>query len=145
MSSTPICFETTIEIARARDEVFAYVAAPAHYAEWNSAVESVTPVQGAVGRYVMTRRLPSGPATNELEMAAVPPGALVLRTLSGPTPFLYRYTFEPVGAGTRITLAAEVELGAAAGVLGALAARAVRRGVDANFATLRQILAHPLR
>jgi hypothetical protein len=146
MSSIPtddrpaIRFETAVDIARAREDVFDYVAAPAHYPEWNSAVESVAPVLGSVGRYVMRRRLPSGAATNELEIAAAPPDALALRTLSGPTPFLYRYTFEPVDAGTRIRLVAEVELGGAAGVLGPLAARAVRRGVDANLATLRQIL-----
>ena len=135
-----IRFQTAVEIARELDEVFEFVTAPGHYPEWNSAVESVTPVPETANRYVMKRQLTSGSATNELEIAAFPPRALTLRTLSGPTPFVYRYTFEALGPGTRITLAAEVEFGGVAGFLGPLAAQAVKRGVDANFATLRQIL-----
>ena len=37
-------------------------------------------------------------------------------------------------------LAAEVELGGVAGALGPLASRAVKRGVDSNFADLKRIL-----
>jgi carbon monoxide dehydrogenase subunit G len=133
-----IRFETTVEIARPRDDVFDYVADPARFAEWNSAVESVVPL--APGRYLMRRVLPSGPAANGLAIEAHPPAGLTLRTIDGPTPFVYRYTFEPASAGTRITLQAEVELGGVAALLGPLAAHAVKRGVEANFATLREIL-----
>jgi uncharacterized protein YndB with AHSA1/START domain len=133
-----IRFEATVEIAGPRDDVFAYVADPARFAEWNSAVESVAPL--APGRYLMRRVLPSGPAANELAMEAYPPAGLTLRTLNGPTPFVYRYTFEPVSAGTRIRLEAEVELGRVGALLGPLAANAVKRGVEANFATLQGIL-----
>ena len=137
-------FETSVEIARGREEVFDYVADPGRFAEWNSAVESVAPPAGAgattEARYVMRRLLPAGPATNELVLAPRPPDELTIRTISGPTPFVYRYGFEPTEGGTVITLRAEVWLGAAASVLGPLAARAVKRGVDANFAALREIL-----
>ena len=46
----------------------------------------------------------------------------------------------PEGGATVVHLAADVELPGIAGALGPLAARAVKRGVDANFATLKQIL-----
>jgi hypothetical protein len=54
-------------------------------------VKRVTPLQdagAAAGRhYVMQRRLPTGPATNELEVVAMrPPDELVILTTSGPTP-----------------------------------------------------------
>ena len=137
-------FETSVEIAREREDVFAYVADAGHFAEWNSAVESVAPLAGAgrgdEARYVMRRLLPAGWATNELVIAPRPPDELSIRTSSGPTPFVYRYAFEPTDRGTVITLRAEVWLGGAARVLGPLAATAVKRGVDANFDALRQIL-----
>jgi carbon monoxide dehydrogenase subunit G len=133
-------FETRVEIARDRDEVFHYVADPARFAAWNSAVESVAPVADA--RYLMRRQLPAGWATNELVIDATPPDHLTIRTTTGPTPFVYRYTFEPTDAGTLIVLDAEVRLGGVATALGPLAAASVKRGVDANFTALRAILEH---
>jgi uncharacterized protein YndB with AHSA1/START domain len=125
-------FSTNVTIDRPVAEVFAYVAAPRNLPAWNSAVESVVPA----GRhhYVMRRRLPGGPATNDLAVTALDPPALFeIRTTSGPTPFVYRYRFEPAGGGTLVTLDAQVELPG-------LLARLLRRGVDANLATLRAIL-----
>jgi hypothetical protein len=139
---TPIRFETAVEIALDRNELFDYVADPRHFAEWNSAVQSVVPLDRGKthdGGYVMRRILPGGPAINELLISARRPATLTLRTVSGPTPFIYRYSFEPAGAGTLLTLSAEVWLGGVASVLGPLAAARVMSGVDANFATLRAI------
>jgi len=133
-----ISFETDLLIARPADEVFAYVADPRRFPEWNSAVESVAATRDG---YVMRRRLPGGAATNGLEVVERDaPGAFTIRTTSGPTPFVYRYRFEPTGGGTVVRLAAEVVLSGAAALAGPLAARAIRRGVDANLATLRAIL-----
>jgi uncharacterized protein YndB with AHSA1/START domain len=132
-------FQTAVEIARPPADVFAYVADPRHFPEWNSAVTSVVQLDG--GRFRMERRLPTGPATNELEIAASrPPDELVVRTTSGPTPFSYRYVLTETGGGTLLTLHAEAKLDGALSLVGPLAAHAVRRGVDANFATLRRIL-----
>jgi uncharacterized protein YndB with AHSA1/START domain len=138
-------FETTVAIARPRDTVFAYVADPRHFPDWNSAVERVVPLNGALpaagGRYVMERRLPTGSATNELEIVALrSPEELAIRTTSGPTPFAYRYEFEATAGGTLVRLHAEVRIGGGASLLGPLAAQAVKRGVNANFATLREVL-----
>jgi carbon monoxide dehydrogenase subunit G len=136
-----IHFEIAVEVARARDAVFAYVSEPSRYAEWNSAVQSV--VRVGPDRYLMHRVLPSGPAENELEIVARPPTELTLRALSGPTPFVYRYTFSATPAGTLITLRAEVELAVVAALLGPVAAHSVKRGVDANFGALRGVLEAP--
>ena len=130
-----ITFTTTITIDRPIADVFARVADPTGFPDWNSAVESVQPV--GRGRYVMRRRLPSGPAVNDLEVVErQAPTAFTVRTTSGPTPFVYRYAFAPAGDGTVVTLRGEVEVPAWA----ALAKHAVRRGVDANLAALRAIL-----
>ncbi len=137
-------FTTSVRIARPIEDVFAFATDPLAYPRWNSAVQRVRAIagHGDVGStYAMERDLPSGPAENGLEvLARDEPNAFDIRTTSGPTPFLYRYRFTRDGDGTVVQLDATVELGGAATMLGPLAARAVKRGVDANFATLRQLL-----
>jgi uncharacterized protein YndB with AHSA1/START domain len=137
-------FETSVRIERAIDEVFDYVSDPRNFPRWNSAVQAVSVTSGEGGprsTYLMERELPGGPAENELEILDRDrPTEFAVRTTSGPTPFAYRYRFDSDGPATVVHLAAEVELSGIAGVLGSLGARVVKRGVDANFATLRQIL-----
>ncbi len=138
-------FETSVRIERPVEEVFDYLSDPTTIPRWNSAVQSVARTSaGANGigaTYRMERDLPGGRAENALEVVEVErPTLFVIRTTSGPTPFLYRYVLEPEGNATRLALAAEVELGGLAGALGPLASRAVKRGVDSNFADLKRIL-----
>jgi hypothetical protein len=90
--------------------------------------------------FVMRRRLPAGPATNHLLITERAPDAVTIRTTTGPTPFTYHYTFETTAAGTRIRLSADVRLGRGTRLIERLAVQAVKRGVDANLATLRDIL-----
>ena len=135
-----IRFETSVEIARAHEDVFDYVADAGRLAEWNLAVTTVEPLPGAPGHHVMRRELPTGVAINEITIAARRPDEMTLRTITGPTPFVYRYTFTPASTGTRVTLRAEMELGGVARLAGPLAAHGLRRGVDANLSSLRDIL-----
>jgi uncharacterized protein YndB with AHSA1/START domain len=140
-----INFETSVTIERPVEEVFDYVSDPTTYPRWNSAVQSVQETSaGADGigaTYSMERELPSGAAHNELEVVEVNrPSLFVIRTTSGPTPFLYRYLLTDEEGATLLQLAAEVELGGLAGALGPLASRAVKRGVDSNFADLKRTL-----
>src|SRR5215207_5273455 len=139
----PIHFELAVTIARPRDDVFAYVCDLRRFPDWNSAVTGVVPRAGGspAERYELRRTLPTGPATNELEVVARrPPEELVIRTTGGPTPFTYRYRFAADGPRTVLTLSGDVALGGAAALLGPLAAQGVKRGVRANLATLRDIL-----
>jgi uncharacterized protein YndB with AHSA1/START domain len=127
------------------DAVFAYLSDPRNMPMWNSAVTSVeplTPMGPAAGaRYLMRRDIPSGPAANELEVVvSVPPTQLVIRTLTGPTPFTYHYTLEGDGNGTMLRLDGDVELGGAIARVGPLAARFVERGIATNLETLGRIL-----
>jgi hypothetical protein len=121
------------------------VSDPFNFPHWNSAVQAVrgtSEIAGAVGStYSMQRELPSGQVENGLEVfERERPTGFGIRTTSGPTPFTYRYRLAPDGADTVIRLDASVELPGVAAVLGPLAARAVRRGVDANFAALKRAL-----
>jgi uncharacterized protein YndB with AHSA1/START domain len=138
-------FETAVRIERPVQDVFDYVADPRNFPHWNSAVQSVTETapgkEGVGSTYLMERDLPGGRAENELEVVDRDrPAAFAIRTTSGPTPFLYRYRFSAEGAATVLELNAEVELSGIAGALGPLASRAVKRGVDSNFADLKRIL-----
>jgi carbon monoxide dehydrogenase subunit G len=137
-----IAFETRIRIDRSADDVFAFLGDPRRFPQWNSAVRSVDHIAGpplAVGsRYSMQRDLPTGRVHNELEIIdRYGPGTFGIRTTSGPTPFVYRYRVSSDRRGTVVELDARVEL---PGLLAPLAARAVRRGVDANLAALKRIL-----
>ena len=112
------------------------------------AVRHISAVRGPSGgtgepgsTYAMERELPSGRAENGLEVFAhEQPTEFGIRTTSGPTPFIYDYGFASDGEDTIVHLDASVELAGIAGVLGPIAARAVRRGVDANFTALKRTL-----
>jgi uncharacterized protein YndB with AHSA1/START domain len=140
-----IAFETHVRIDRPIEEVFSYVSDPLNLPRWNSAVQAVRKTSagenGVASRYSMQRELPTGRAVNELEVvASVRPSEFAIRTTAGPTPFLYRYRFSAENGETLVKLEAEVELPGAAAFLPQLARRAVKKGVDDNFRTLKQIL-----
>jgi uncharacterized protein YndB with AHSA1/START domain len=138
-------FKTAVAIERPIEEVFNYVSDPTNLPSWNSAVRSVLGTApgkgGAAATYLMERDLPDGPAENDLVIDVWRhPREFTIRTTSGPTPFTYRYLFSEEGSGTKLELAAEVELPGVAGALGPLASVAVKRGVNSNFAELKRIL-----
>jgi carbon monoxide dehydrogenase subunit G len=135
-------FETSVRIRRTMQEVFDYVADPVNLPSWNSAVQTVSR-KGET--YSMRRTLPTGHAENELEVVAhEPPVEFAIRTTSGPTPFAYRYAFSSERGETLIRMRGEFAFEGAVALLGPLAARAVKRGVDDNLAELKRILeAHP--
>jgi uncharacterized protein YndB with AHSA1/START domain len=109
-----IRFETSVWVERPIEEVFAYVSDPENFPHWSSAVRTVRKTSAGedeVGsRYSMERDLPTGRAENELEITSHEhPEEFSIRTLSGPTPFVYRYAFSRSDGGTLVELDAEVE------------------------------------
>ena len=140
-------FHASVRIERPLEDVFAYLSDPENFPRWNSAVRTVRPTapERALGStYAMTRDLTTGRAENELEITSLePPHEFAIRTLSGPTPFVYRYRLTPNNGSTLLELDAEVELSGAAALLGPLARRAVKGGVEENFATLKSVLESP--
>jgi uncharacterized protein YndB with AHSA1/START domain len=135
-----ITFETEVRIARSIEDVFAYVSNPGNFPAWNSAVVAVRESDPG-STYVMERQLPTGRAVNELRIVARErPGQFAIRTTSGPTPFSYVYRFAVANGETVVRLDAEVEMEGVASLLPQLARRAVKRGVDDNFTTLKEIL-----
>jgi len=148
-----IRFETSIVIDRPSEDVFRFVADSRNNALWNSAVVDVTRISDErerVGsKYLMRRNLTKGPAKNIYEIIEYDPNSkFSIKTISGPTPFVYRYSFEPKDRGTKLELSAEAEtrglieeLGSASRLLPDwILARLVKRGVDANLRTLKDLL-----
>ena len=64
-------------------------------------------------------------------------------SLSGPTPFVYRYLVQPLRDATRLTLQGTISasgLPGPAGLLGPLAEGLFKRGMQDNIGTLKRIL-----
>jgi|KBSMisStaDraftv2_1062788.scaffolds.fasta_scaffold1007421_2 uncharacterized membrane protein len=140
-----IDFQTSIKIERPIQEVFSYVSDPGNLPAWNAAVRAIRPTtQGPAhvgSTYSMERQLPAGRATNQLEIVVRDrPSEFVIRTTSGPTPFLYRYRFASADDKTVIHLDGQVVLPAVAELLPRLGRRAVKQGVNDNLMTLKLIL-----
>jgi ligand-binding SRPBCC domain-containing protein len=140
-----IAFETSVRIERPTEAVFDYVSDPSTFPRWNSAVQAVRSLSGDDGversRYVMERDLPGGRAVNELEVVTRDrPTEFAVRTISGPTPFVYRYRFVSENGETVVRLDGEVDVDGVASLLAPVAGRAIKSGVDANFRVLKEVL-----
>src|SRR3990170_8673794 len=103
-----ITFETDVSIRRSPEAVFRFVADGQNAPLWNSAVRAVSKITDgdvAVGtRYHMVRELPMGRVENTYQVVEHDPHETYsIMTLTGPTPFRYRYRFEaiPVPEGRR--------------------------------------------
>lgn len=138
-------FNAEVVIKRPVEDVFSFVAHGENGSMWNSAVRQMRKTsEGPVGigtEYWMSRQLPQGRVENTVQVVEYEPNKRYsIRVTSGPTPFLYRYEFEPQGGGTRMSLSAEGELGGVADLLSPIASIVVKRGVEANFQTLKKLL-----
>ena len=141
-------FVTGVRIARPIETVYAYLADPLNFPDWNSAVDAVWLTPGpddkAGSTYAMERTLPGRRVRNALEIfARTHPTEFGIRTTSGPTPFTYHYRLSTTDAETVVRLDADVEIEGAPSLAGPMVARAVKRGVDANFAVLKHTLEGP--
>jgi uncharacterized protein YndB with AHSA1/START domain len=142
-----LTFQLSLDIAAAPATVFDFVADFTTTPRWYSAVQRVDRIGGTSGlgtRYAVHRLLPGGPARNEVEITAYESGREVTFTsLSGPTPFTYRYRVEPDGDETKLTLEGTISgagLTGPAALLGPLAERVFKRGMRDNLGVLKEVL-----
>jgi uncharacterized protein YndB with AHSA1/START domain len=140
-------FELSLDISASPARVFDFVADFTTMPRWYSAVQRVLRVEGTGGigtRYEVYRDLPGGAARNDVAITSYSDGEEVTFTsLSGPTPFVYRYRVEPVGEATRLTLEGTISaagLRGPAALLGPLAEGLFKRGMRDNLGTLTRIL-----
>jgi len=140
-------FELNLDIAAPPARVFEFVADFTTMPRWYSAVRRVLRVDGTGGlgtRYEVHRDLPGGATVNDVAITSYSDGEEVTFTsLSGPTPFVYRYRVQPLRDATRLTLEATISgsgLPGPAALLGPLAERLFKRGMRDNLGTLKEIL-----
>jgi uncharacterized protein YndB with AHSA1/START domain len=141
-----ITFSTDVEISRPVEEVFNYISRGENNSYWNTTVKQVEKVDGCEDplkcRYKMTRELPDGEVVNIYEVIEYEPNrVLTIRTVSGPDPFTYKYTFDTENGKTHIKLDGEVKGEVLPHKLPSfLASRMIKRDVDTNFENLKGIL-----
>ncbi|GIF64125.1 hypothetical protein Ais01nite_21600 [Asanoa ishikariensis] len=140
-------FQLRLDIAAPADRVFDFVADFTTMPMWYSAVQRVERVEGVGGlgtRYRVYRNLPNGPARNEVSITSYTQDQEVTFTsLSGPTPFTYRYLVQPGGGTTRLILEGTISasgLTGPAALLGPLAERLFKAGMRDNLGQLKQLL-----
>jgi uncharacterized protein YndB with AHSA1/START domain len=138
-------FTIVIEVNASPGSVFGYIADGTRAPEWYEAVRSVRALtDGPIGRgtrYLFTRALPQGQVDNEVEITEFDSPTLVTFTsVTGATPFVYRYRVEPDGSGARVSLEGEISGGGLRGpvaLLSPIAGRLFARGMRANLRALQ--------
>ena len=141
--SVDVQVETVID--RPPAEVAAYAGDPSNAPAWYVNIKSVewkTPPPVAVGSTLdfvaqfLGRRIAYTYEVVEL----VPQQRLVMRTADGPFPMETTYTWEPAGAGTRMTLRNRGNPSGFASVTAPLMERAMRRATTKDLARLKALL-----
>jgi hypothetical protein len=140
-------FRLNLDVAASPASVFDFVADFTTVPQWYSAVERVEPIHGtgSLGTlYRVYRNLPGGPVQNDVSVTSFSEGHEVTFTsVSGPTPFVYRYIVEPAREVTRLTLEGTISLAGLRGPaarLGPVAEHLFRRGMRDNMRSLGAIL-----
>jgi carbon monoxide dehydrogenase subunit G len=125
----------TIEIARAPEEVFAYLTDVANLPEWQAGVRAaetkgdrIEETRSFLGREIHT-------TLEILENDA--PRVFTLKALAGPVRFTVTHELEPAGSGTRLSVVAEGDVpGFASGIV----AQQAKRQFSKDFTRLKEIL-----
>jgi len=142
---TMIKVEKSIIIHRPIEEVFAYLSDFRNIPQWQSGVVEVqqtpeSPVgRGTRGTFVRTflgRKIEMTVEVVEYE----PNTKHTFKSTSGPMPTTVSRIFEPTAEGTKVTMAIEMQAGGFFALAEPLVARSLRRGVEADFGTLKDLL-----
>jgi uncharacterized membrane protein len=141
-----IKIETDVLIDCPISDVFDYVSDAENNPLWNSAVEEVERISDCGAeldcKYRMKRVIGKERVENIYRVIEYQKNNLLtIKTLSGPTPFTYRYSFETVGKSTRIQLSGKVkETGLPFEASSFFASHMIEQGINRNLRTLKSIL-----
>lgn len=134
--------ERSVEIARAPEEVYAYVADPANLPAWQGPVESVEWEGGAASRgdTFRERRTFMGRAVESVvEVVAADPGReFSVRASPGPIEVVARHFLSRAGDGTLVRV--EVEAAKVPRLVAGVAARTARKQAEDDLARLKGLL-----
>jgi hypothetical protein len=141
-------FELTREIARDRVTTWGILSDVQRTPEWYEAILRVSPLGSATrgfgARFELVRSLPGGQVVNVVEITEyAPEERFTLTSVSGHTPFTYRYVLAPLATGTRLKLHGEISaegLSGPAALLGPLATSLFKNGMKTNLAALARLV-----
>lgn len=141
-------FEIQMDIARPVRDVFASLARVESAPSWYSAVTSVDRLDdGPVGRgrrFLFRRTLGSVEAVNDVEVTAFEVDQILeITSVSGPTPFVYRYELEPAHKGTHLRLLGTISgegLGGPTALLRPFAEKLFQRGMSDNLNAFKRLV-----
>lgn len=142
-------FSVETEIARAPEEVFAYVSDPAKLSTWQTNTVSVTQEgDGPLGLGSRLREVHSAPGGKELESLVEvcefePPRVFALRMLEGALPIDGRIVLEPAGAGTRMAFHCSGRPSGLMRLASPLLSRTLERQFTEHCANLKRVLEEP--
>jgi carbon monoxide dehydrogenase subunit G len=137
-------YEHTVEIARAPEDVFAFVTDPANYPQWQPslvAIEPHSPGPLRVGSEATEVRRFSGRElrTTWTCVEHQPHRRSAIECDEGPVPFRGTFVLEPTRRGTRFTWTVETR-GTAARLGGPLVGRTTRAELAVNAGRLKELL-----
>jgi uncharacterized protein YndB with AHSA1/START domain len=138
--------EHTVVVERPPEEVFAVLTDITHLPEWQAGAGAVRGLEGDLGvgsTYVQESKFLGKRLEATIEVTEFEPGRrFSLRTRTGPIPFRVRHTLEPAGGGgsTRLHVELDGEPGGVFKLAESLVMRKARRQVEADFATLKQLV-----
>ena len=134
-------YEHELEIGRAPEDVYAFLADPENLPKWQEEVLEVR--RESETRFTEVRTFVGRRVESTIDVTAAAPGReLALRAAAGPARFSVRHLLEPAGEGrTRLRVMGEAE--GAGGIFklgGALLRRAVERRAREDFERLKELL-----
>lgn len=140
-----ITLEEKTLIDRSVEEVFYFVANAENMSKWKSAVFKVEKISaGPLGvgtQFWMMRNLPQGRVENTFEVIAYEPHTkFSIKTVSGPTPFVYHYRFARVDEGTSLTLVAEIQINGLGRIAKPVLAIGLKKGIRDNLKSLKRLM-----
>jgi carbon monoxide dehydrogenase subunit G len=134
-----------IEIARAPEDVFAYLTEFDNVREWQPATEEIrreTDGPTAVGtRYVQVMRLLGKRIESRIEVTELePPGRFSIRTSGGPVDFNVTHLLDPAPAGTKLSVEGEGEAQGVFKLGEVVAVKAAEHELRKSFERLQSVL-----
>jgi carbon monoxide dehydrogenase subunit G len=134
-------YEHEVEIERAPEDVYAFIADPENLPKWQHEVLEVR--RESETRFTEVRTFVGRRVESTIDVTTAEPGReLALRAAAGPVRFSVRHLLEPAGEGkTRLRVMGEAE--GAGGVFkigGRLLGRAVERRAREDFDRLKKLL-----
>jgi uncharacterized protein YndB with AHSA1/START domain len=136
---------STVDIARAPDEVFAYATDPTRFPEWQADVVRVDLAgpPAAVGtRFTTTRRIGRVERTMTQELTEItPPRTWAARGVDGPIRPSATITVEPRGDGTsRVTFTLDFDGHGLGAALVPIVRRQAAKGAPVSYRRLKELL-----